>query len=265
MAKAGIAFFWFFLESAFLKAQHCLDKMKLSWRSSSLAGFGQPFSLNVADIWSMMIQQTVPKASVSWAPFENCPCLTAMAKAPMILFCWDPVKGSRKMSCTRLMDARFFVKQCQDQRFLCVLPVTALSWVVSAATRSAMSWFLWAEVLFENAVEAVSGKIHEELGLFYCWCDQNHRKGCRQYCFCFQKPTVSILWCLLQERGWLNVSNLKLHPTYSVPGIRPDARCVSKVRPRLDRQRADMVSCHISALMQDCWSQCRTEHSYIHV
>jgi hypothetical protein len=31
----------------------------------------------------------------------------------------------------------------------------------------------------------------------------------------------------------------------------------------MDLQRADTVSSHISALMQDCWSQCRNEHSYV--
>jgi hypothetical protein len=43
--------------------------------------------------------------------------------------------------------------------------------------------------------------------------------------------------------------------TFGVPGIKTDTtRRVLKVRPRLDLQKADVVSCYISAPMQDCWS-----------
>ncbi len=64
MMQAGIAFCYFSFGSAFLKARNCLDKMKLSWRSSSLVGFCRSFSLKVADI-SKMVFRTVPKAKVS--------------------------------------------------------------------------------------------------------------------------------------------------------------------------------------------------------
>jgi hypothetical protein len=53
--------------------------------------------------------------------------------------------------------------------------------------------------------------------------------------------------------------------TFGTPSIRPEARHVSNVRPRLDLQSLDVVSCHISALMHDCWSQCMAESSYIRV
>ncbi len=64
--------------------------------------------------------------------------------------------------------------------------------------------------------------------------------------------------------GWHKLLKTVLYTcSFGVPGIRPDTRRVLKVRPRSDFHRADMLSCHISTLMQDCWSQCRTEHSYV--
>ncbi len=52
--------------------------------------------------------------------------------------------------------------------------------------------------------------------------------------------------------------------TFGTPGRRPDARRVSKARPlSQDLLNADLAVRHLSILMQDCWSQYRTEHFYI--
>ena len=64
MTQAGMAFCCFSLGSAFLKARNCRCKMKLSCRSSSLVGLGQPFSRKVEDI-SEMVFWIVPEAKVS--------------------------------------------------------------------------------------------------------------------------------------------------------------------------------------------------------
>ncbi len=50
---------------------------------------------------------------------------------------------------------------------------------------------------------------------------------------------------------------LHLH-TFGMPGIRPDARHVIKGQTTESGPIAVLASHHISILMQDCWSQCRT-------
>ncbi len=68
------------------------------------------------------------------------------------------------------------------------------------------------------------------------------------------------------EMYYLCVSHLEMYYlcTFGVPGRRPDARRVSKARPlSQDQQDADLAVRHLSILMQDCWSQYRTVHSYI--
>jgi hypothetical protein len=67
--------------------------------------------------------------------------------------------------------------------------------------------------------------------------------------------------CHLYDEIRCDVCHLEM---YSTPDIRPAARCVSKARPlSQDQQDTDLAVRHLSVLMQDCWSQDWTVHSYI--
>ncbi len=64
----------------------------------------------------------------------------------------------------------------------------------------------------------------------------------------WRKPNLCIIWIC----------------TLGAPGIRPDARRVSKAR-LLSQTLAypEVATCHIIAISQDCRSQCRTARSYV--
>jgi hypothetical protein len=185
--------------SAFLKARNCLNKMKLSCRSLSLVGFCWPFS---------------PVADISGWYFGLFPKPGCHKRSLKIVLVWQPWQRSRWFCfvgsserveedvVTETMELRYLVKRFHDQVwFSCVLPVTAPSRAVSAATRSATSWFLWAVVLCENDVEAERGKICGELLLVHRQFNQNRVKGHLRRCFRVQGTTGSIPWCLLWGRG----------------------------------------------------------------
>ncbi len=73
----------------------------------------------------------------------------------------------------------------------------------------------------------------------------------------------------IQQQNWLavwrkpNLCTIRIR-TLGAPGIRPDARRVSKAR-LLSQTSAypEVGTCHIIAISQDCRSQCKTARSYV--
>ena len=73
---------------------------------------------------------------------------------------------------------------------------------------------------------------------------------------------VECAFGMLWRKPFTNVLYLR---TFGMPGIRPDARRVSKARPlSQDQQNAELAVRHLSVPMQDCWSQYWTVHSDVH-
>ncbi len=136
---------------------YCCCRRKQDWRSSSFDGFGHPCSRKVKHVLKMVFL-TVPAARVLKVLLENLPSLTAVAKAQMRRFCWHLLNLLRKGSWERPIDSRYSIHCLWDRAWSsCVAPVTALSWAVAAAMRSATILFLWAVVQPESEGKAERG------------------------------------------------------------------------------------------------------------
>ena len=186
--------------------------MKLSWRSLSLVGLAWPFSQKVTDT-SKMIFQIVPKPRY----YELVPKIV-LAGEPWQRLWWSCFveiswRSQGRYHCWCQWFQGTWWISAMTERGLCMLLVTAPSREVSATMQSAMSWFCWAVVLFENAVEAERGKFHGGFGLVRHQNDQSHARERQQRSSLVLGITGSIPLCPLWGRGWRDVAPSQCRPS----------------------------------------------------
>ena len=151
----------------FLNALNCCNRRMLSLLSASLVGFCRSNDQKVCTTFEM-VPLTVPLTNVPNFLSENCPLLTAMAKAPSMRICSCLERLSMKMS-WHPTERQYSSHRRQARDSLsCVPPVTAHLWVRAAEAKSAKSWSRWEGEIFRNALASVVGNGDKELRWVHC-------------------------------------------------------------------------------------------------